>query len=169
MIVGLDERFRTFDLTLPKRALYHLSYTQNSRSRLRNFFHDGRIVNLKTPVVNFSGADSGSRTQLNAAWKAGVPPWAYPQIGSVVFFTLSLRTAVSTTRTRSAWLRGTKSHRRPDGYEPTALLLSYPAEFGRLRLRLRHFVTDVSSTAGYLSCALSAFVSFYQHDWTLLL
>ena len=54
-----------------------------------------------------------------------VPSFRLP---SVVFFTFSLRTAVSTTRTRSAWLRGKGSHLRPDGYEPTALLLSYPAK-----------------------------------------
>jgi hypothetical protein len=40
-----------------------------------------RIINLKTQVVNLFGAGSGSRTQLNAVWKTGVPPWAYPQIG----------------------------------------------------------------------------------------
>ena len=29
-----------------------------------------------------NGAGSGSRTQLNAVWKTGVPPWAYPQMPS---------------------------------------------------------------------------------------
>lgn len=40
-MIGLSDRLRTCDLTLPKRALYHLSYTQNSRSRLENGFHNG--------------------------------------------------------------------------------------------------------------------------------
>ena len=48
------------------------------RSRV---FMMARIVNLKMQVVNLFGAGSGNRTQLNAVWKTGVPPWAYPQIG----------------------------------------------------------------------------------------
>lgn len=37
--IGLGDRDRTCGLTLPKRVLYLLSYTQRSRSRLRNGLH----------------------------------------------------------------------------------------------------------------------------------
>lgn len=50
-MIGLCDRDRTCDLTLPKRVLYQLSYTQLCRSRVDGLgFHDGRIVHRKVPV-----------------------------------------------------------------------------------------------------------------------
>ena len=42
---GLGDRTRTCGLTLPKRELYQLSYTQFGRSREGNVFHSACIVN----------------------------------------------------------------------------------------------------------------------------
>jgi hypothetical protein len=51
-MIGLGDRTRTCGLTLPKRELYQLSYTQFGRSREGNVLHSGRIINLKTAVAN---------------------------------------------------------------------------------------------------------------------
>ena len=40
-MIGLGDRTRTCGLTLPKRELYQLSYTQFGRSREGNVFHNG--------------------------------------------------------------------------------------------------------------------------------
>ena len=59
--IGLGDRTRTCGLTLPKRELYQLSYTQFGRSREGNVFHNGpeytqnleRVVGIEPNSTQF--------------------------------------------------------------------------------------------------------------------
>lgn len=73
--IGLGDRDRTCGLTLPKRVLYLLSYTQRSRSRLRNGLHVANYRGCPGAAVSYRlGALPHDRSAAFVWRCTGIPP-----------------------------------------------------------------------------------------------